>query len=381
MKTLKAITLFLFIGVLPACGQPLVKFAHEVVVPTVTSVVPANATPGVAISTKVTATFSVPMNSATVTAPGAFTLTGPLLAPVTGAVTYDVASQTAIFAPSADLAKGTAYTATISIGAKDPAGTALAVPFVWTFSTGVVADTTAPLVSHTDPLFGATNVPINTGIVAYFSEAMDPTTIKLANVTVAGPSGNILGVVTPAPASSAATFAPTGGLASSTVYTVTIKGVTGVKDLTGNFMTANYVWNFTTGAVVDLVHPQISVTVPANTGTNPPFVAVNATVNATFTKPMDPTTMITANFTLTDASLNSVAGTVAYDAQSDIATFMPTNLLTPGATYTAYVTPGAMDITISISRQTSALPLPGVVTPPSTGTLTSGMFGRPNCVR
>ncbi|KKO19444.1 MAG: hypothetical protein BROFUL_01859, partial [Candidatus Brocadia fulgida] len=43
-----------------------------------------------------------------------------------------------------------------------------------------------------------------------------------------------------------ATFTPTGSLSYATSYTATV--TTGVTDLAGNALGANYVWGFTTGA-------------------------------------------------------------------------------------------------------------------------------------
>ena len=51
-----------------------------------------------------------------------------------GTVTY--AGTGAIFAPASDLTASTVYTATITTGAKDLAGNALASDYVWSFTTG-----------------------------------------------------------------------------------------------------------------------------------------------------------------------------------------------------------------------------------------------------
>src|SRR5437016_4305811 len=45
----------------------------------------------------------------------------------------------------------TTYTATISTGARDLAGNPLTTDLVWSFTTGVIPDTTAPTVSATVP--------------------------------------------------------------------------------------------------------------------------------------------------------------------------------------------------------------------------------------
>lgn len=98
--------------------------------PTVAATSPANGATGVAVGTNVTATFSEPMDSATV--PASFTLTAGGAA-VPAAVTYDAATRRATLNPSADLDAGTTYTARLS-GAKDLAGNTV-VAETWTFTT------------------------------------------------------------------------------------------------------------------------------------------------------------------------------------------------------------------------------------------------------
>lgn len=71
------------------------------------------------------------MNPLTITA-ATFTLKRGLT-PVSGAVSY--AGVTATFTPAVNLAASTTYTATITTGAKDLAGNALAVGKVWSFTT------------------------------------------------------------------------------------------------------------------------------------------------------------------------------------------------------------------------------------------------------
>jgi len=95
--------------------------------PRVTVTVPANAASGVPANTKITATFSEDMAPATLNNT-TFTLAQSGV-PVAGAVAtpgYTVSSRTADFKPSADLTPGLVYTATITTGATDLAGNALA---------------------------------------------------------------------------------------------------------------------------------------------------------------------------------------------------------------------------------------------------------------
>jgi Ice-binding-like/Bacterial Ig-like domain len=82
----------------------------------------------------VTATFSKPMNPATINT-ATFTLADPSGASVAGTVSLDPAGLVATFTPMNALAVKTTYTATITTGAADTFGNTLATNFTWTFTT------------------------------------------------------------------------------------------------------------------------------------------------------------------------------------------------------------------------------------------------------
>jgi hypothetical protein len=94
----------------------------------------------VAINQAIAATFSEAMDPLTISTAN-FGLTGPGATVVTGTVTYVATSQIATFNPLTNLAPLTVYTATITTGAEDLAGNALATNFVWSFTTGTQIDT------------------------------------------------------------------------------------------------------------------------------------------------------------------------------------------------------------------------------------------------
>src|SRR5208282_4667801 len=150
--------------------------------PTATSVAPLSASTGGCSNAPVTATFSLAMNPATITGT-TFTLTGPGTTPVAGAVTYAAASNTATFTPTSVLALNTAYTATITTGALDEFGIALASNFVWTFTTSGEA-CAPPTVLSATPANLAAGVCPATVVAATFSEAMNPATINTTTFTL-----------------------------------------------------------------------------------------------------------------------------------------------------------------------------------------------------
>src|ERR1700737_1234848 len=118
----------------PGAGNP----GAPLTPPTVISVTPTDATPVCPNTAVITATFSKPMNPATINSPAtSFTLTlnG---ATVPGTVTYVAATNIATFTPTSPIAATTTYTATISGGAQDQYGKALTPIKVWTFTTSAV---------------------------------------------------------------------------------------------------------------------------------------------------------------------------------------------------------------------------------------------------
>jgi hypothetical protein len=307
--------------------------------PTVISTVPVNGATGVPINQALSATFSVAMTPATISST-TFTLTGPGSTVVTGVVTYVAAGSVATFTPAASLASSTVYTATITTGAQNLAGTALASNYVWSFTTAAAPIVIPPTVTATIPANLATGVPLNQVVSATFSKAMNPATISSTTFTLTGPgTTNVSGLVAYAAIGNTLTFIPTANLAASTLFTATI--TTGVTDLAGNALASNYVWSFTTGSAVTVIPPQLVSTVPLNAATNVPL---NQAVSATFTKAMNPLTITTATFTLTGPGNATIAGTVSYDAINFIATFTPTVALTASTSYSANVTPGATDL-------------------------------------
>ena len=314
-------------------------------IPTVISTNPLNGAINIPISQKITATFSIAMNPTTITAAGTFTVAvaGAGGAAVGGTVTYVAATNTATFAPTANLQPSTQYTATINTSAQSATGNALAANFVWSFTTGLTADLTPPTVISTIPAAGATGVPTNQTITATFSKVMDSGTITAPGTfTLAVTAGGAAVAGTVSYAGTIATFQPTSALAASTQFTATI--TTAAEDLSGNALAANFVWSFTTGTEPDTTAPTITLTSPASASIN---VLLNAAVSATFSKAMNPTT-ITApgTFTLAVAGAGgaSVAGNVTYDSVSQIATFTPEANLTASTEYTATITNAATDL-------------------------------------
>ncbi|MCL5024189.1 MAG: Ig-like domain-containing protein [Nitrospirae bacterium] len=213
--------------------------------PTVISTDPSNNATGVPVATAITVTFSKSMDPSSFV-PGTFTLkAGAAVVPGT----VNVQGSVMTFAPSAQLAFGTSYTATVTKGVKDLTGNALAADYSWTFATGAGPDKTPPTVVAVSPANGAIDVPVTSNISATFSKHMDPSTLTTETFLVTGGNtGHLSGVV--AYSGNTATFTPSQEMAHDTTYSATI--TTGATDTSGNALERHFDWTFTTEGVIDL---------------------------------------------------------------------------------------------------------------------------------
>jgi Ice-binding-like/Bacterial Ig-like domain len=254
MGHLKAGALFVLLSSLTACGNQLVEFPLDGGssgtdggtdggtgnAPTVTATVPVNSATGVALNSSISATFSRAMDPSTL---GTTTFTvkqGTTTVP--GLVTYAAATQTATFAPAAALGSSLVCTATITTGAKDSGGVALAADHIWTFTTA--ANAAPPTVISTTPLDLATLVSISKRPTATFDKAMNPTTITSLTFTVKQGATLIPGAVTLDGVANTATFTPNAPLGLGLPYTATV--TTGAKDTGNTALVADKIWTFTT---------------------------------------------------------------------------------------------------------------------------------------
>lgn len=101
------------------------------------------------------------------------------------------------------------------------------------------------------------------------------------------------------------------------------------------------VWNIALvmDAAGDTIPPTVISTSPSN---NEQDVTVNRTINATFSEPMDTSTITSGTFLVEDNNNNSVSGTVSYSGTT--ATFTPSVILAKATRYTVTITTGVKDV-------------------------------------
>ena len=284
--------------------------------PAVVGETPSPAATNVSALTAPTATFNESIQPATLS----FSLADSHGNPVAGAVSYNDTPHVATFTPTAALAPGVTYVATIS-GAKDSTGNVMAAPVSWSFTTIV------PAVTGQTPAPGSNNVAQTTAPTFTFNESMLPATIGFTLVSPSNQAVN--GAISYNDSSHTATFTASAPLAGSTTYTATINSAT---DVAGNSLAAPVTWSFTTAAPV---LPVVISEIPTINGSNVPLAS---SVSVTFNESIVPSTLA---FGMVDASNTPVAGSVQYNAATDTATFAPAAALAPDSNYTVTVSSAA----------------------------------------
>jgi hypothetical protein len=298
-----------------------VTVGQDKIPPTVVQTSPADQAANVPPNSKVVVTFSEPMDKPS--AENAFGLNPA----ATGASAWDATGSVMTFTPGAPLQTNTQYTATVGTGAKDVAGNAMAAAKTWAFTTGATSDTSPPYVVSTDPQKGATDINPSKSVTITFNESMD------SGTTVAAFSINPAATGTPTLAGSVMTFQASGGLAENTKYTITIAKT--AADLAGNAMTADHVFDFTTGKKSsDVDPPSVVSTSPASGLTGIPL---NKKIKVTWSEPVVATTA-EGGFSTSPAT----TGTFAWNGVE--MTYSPSANLQAQTLYTVTIKQGVEDL-------------------------------------
>jgi hypothetical protein len=163
----------------------------------------------VPLDQKIMVTFDEQMDSLTINPNTVF------IAGVTGAVTYDVTSQSATFKPSANLAANTTYTIMVTTGVADLGGVPLASPYSQTFTTG--------------PCESGTQIVALCPFIGGFSVLAGSTVTNTGSTTVSGDVGV-------SPGTAVTGFPP--GLASGAIHSADSAAAQAQAALTAGYIDA-----------------------------------------------------------------------------------------------------------------------------------------------
>jgi hypothetical protein len=133
----KLVVLFFILSLLVSCGggggNASPPPPPDTTPPTVLARSPLAGASQVNVGTSISATFSEPMNTSTITT-STFSVSPTAGGPAISG-TFSFSGATATFKPSADLTVNTSYTVTITTGVKDAANNAMLAMVTWTFTT------------------------------------------------------------------------------------------------------------------------------------------------------------------------------------------------------------------------------------------------------
>jgi hypothetical protein len=354
--------------------------------PTVTAVTPDAGATGIDRDTAVTASFDRSLDPSTLTGT---TMTlragaGPIVA---ATIDYDDATRTATLTPAAALDPNTAYTARITTGVRGADGTPLAADVEWSFTTldcpcrlmdGLTPVSTGNSTRDGRPLPGpwtyelgtriAVDRPMDLTAVRYWRDALET---GAHHATVWSSTGAVLAQADFTGETSSgwqrAALSQRLRLQAGQNYVVSVNyssafvvtkfglqtplvngplhssgapnGVFGASAGTFPTQTSNSSNYFVDAEVREPPaapqNPAVESTSPASGATG---VGAGATVTATFTKSLDPSTVTSSSFVLRDAGGATVPAAVSYDSATRTARLQPNAALAAGATYTARLT-------------------------------------------
>ncbi|HEY6351400.1 MAG TPA: Ig-like domain-containing protein, partial [Candidatus Angelobacter sp.] len=186
-----------------------------------------------------------------------------------------------------------------------------------------------PPVSSVQPPDGSTNVATNSVVVVRFAAPVQPASVVTGTVTLFQGTTSVSGALSLSNDQLSVTFTPAQALAGLTAYTVK------VQDAASHSTTVLFQSAFTTAQAKDTTPPTILRTSPDN---NASGVPLNAPYVVQFSKPMNPATFNSSDFTVRDNSNSqSVSGTIQVDSTGTIATFVPQSPWAAGHPFGVFV--------------------------------------------
>ncbi|MFZ1756163.1 MAG: carboxypeptidase regulatory-like domain-containing protein, partial [Caldilineaceae bacterium] len=224
-----------------------------------------------------------------------------------------------------------------TISVEDPLGSGTASGSATVASQGQTADAgdlrldeSYPSVVSITPASGSSGQPVTRTIEIVFSEPVDSATVNAANVEVSAGGALVSGSRALNGAGDRLTFTP------STAYpdfaTVNVKVKSGVKDLSGKNLSAEFAGSFTTQ---DTTPPSITTFSPADNAQN---VALESVLRVQYSEALNPAAYSAPAVQLFKSG-TAVAGRIDFIQNNSVIVFTPNAPLLPNAVYTATILP------------------------------------------
>ncbi|WP_088510816.1 Ig-like domain-containing protein [Thaumasiovibrio subtropicus] len=298
--------------------------------PTVVATTPADSAMDVDTATPVTVLFSESMNPNSITTENiAMFANGSR---INSSVSRSGDNRTITL--NGNLPEASVVSVVLTSGVTDLSSNPL-VDTIYTFTTGADDERTRPRVNSTYPANGASNIPLDAGIVVYFSETMNADLLTGAfNVSQNGQL--VAGTATIIGENQALTFTPDAPFERDALIQIFVED--SAEDTAGNAL-YNYVGYFRT--ITDTSERSAFVTATQPTW-NQTLAMTNPVIEVLYDKPLNGDTVSAETVTMTDSEGANVAVTVSLVGEQVIR-LVPQSALVVSSTYRYQISSTVLD--------------------------------------
>ncbi len=178
------------------------------------------------------------------------------------------------------------------------------------------------------PSDGATEVLLDAVVTVEFNDSINMSTVGGSTTFIVSDGASVVpGAFSYNTLSKTVTFTPAANFSESVDYSVSL--TTGIKNLAGDSMTADFSWAFST-----IFYLKVISVFPLTGAVDVP---VNSSVTVVFNDNIDMLTVDALAFIVSDGAV-PITGSFAYDSALKIVTFTPAVNLTASTSYTATLT-------------------------------------------
>ncbi len=261
---------------------------------------------------------------------------------VSGLVSFDAATKTAVYYPDEDLKGGTVYTVEVTGAIQDLSGNAF-IADSWTFTTE--PDTAAPVIEERSPTNGQSDVAIDTAVVVKFNEnvnGIDATTFIVEDDQGDAFTAGEVNVSYDAGSSTVIWSLKDSVLNRGTGTTYTVTLTSGITDDAGNALVGTS-WSFTTEP--DTTPPAVmsGSESPRNGST---AISINTSIAVSFSEDLDLSSLSTNSFYIEETATGIKKTDVSYnfDTGGKMAIISLDTPLDGTTEYTVHVISGASGV-------------------------------------
>jgi large repetitive protein len=286
---------------------------------------------------------SAPMNSGTLAGALHISQSGVL---VSGTTNIGSNVQSIEFTPSSALSASATIQVFLDSTAQDIYGNYLS-SFSGQFTTAGSLTSTGAVVQAVNPVYSATNVPLNTVIQVEYNQPLTASTVNSTNVTVYQYStGTYLTPTVSLVGTQVINIAPTSNLASGSQYQACVYNITNIDGVAAQ----NYCLYFTAGTATDNVAPTVSFVAPPDNAAN---IGTNAYVSVKFNKAINPVSVTGSSIQVSGGSIIEVPSSISFTSDYTRAMIVPQAPL-PASTLMAIAISGVTsEAGVSVASQTT----------------------------